>query len=56
MKEILTVYQGGQQLRVVQCLRCKEVFTAVMRQDELRPWDIVTALGEKHKGDCPNVD
>ncbi len=54
MKQIVTLYQGGQQVDIVQCLRCKEVFTVATKDTAMvsERRDAAIALGERHKAEC----
>ena len=57
MKQIVCLFQGGQQIDIVQCLRCKEVFIVATRDtatvSERR--DALVAQGKRHKVRCPDA-
>ena len=53
MKYIVTLYQGGQQVNLVQCRRCMEVMTIALPEHSLDSFlDVAESL---HKADCPKI-
>ena len=50
----MALYQGGQQIDIVQCLRCMEVFIVATKDTAMvsERRDAAIALGERHKAEC----
>jgi len=57
MKQIVCLFQGGQQLDIVQCLRCMEVFIVATKDTAMvsERRDAAVALGERHRAECPDA-